>query len=143
MQFFCVPYERTLQTFGNCLNPTQSIEKHLQSKKSLLYGTNNIVWVQDFPLCNTYYFKGQVLVNIISFQICVRCNLSFPSSSSHVKGTKYYNNPSMSLQEFLHFLFKYSVVLKITIFHYLQGTEKIFLHSHYTIFMCNTLFTQK
>jgi len=60
MQFFCVPYEGTLQTFGNCLNPTQSIDKHLQGKKSLLYGTNNIVWVQDFPLCNTYYFEGQV-----------------------------------------------------------------------------------
>jgi hypothetical protein len=110
----------------------------------LLCRTNNIVWLQDFSLCNTYYFEGQVSVNIIFFYICVRLNLSFPSSSIHVKGTKYYNKPPMSLQEFLYFLFKYSVALKIPMIYFISYKEQsTFFYTAITLYLCiNFIYTK-
>jgi len=67
MQFFCVPYERTLQTVGKYLKPTQSLEKHLQSKKVCFTEPTISSGCKIPHLRETYYFERQVSVNLIFF----------------------------------------------------------------------------
>jgi hypothetical protein len=51
----------------------------------------------------------------------------------------------MSLQEFLYFLFKYSVVLKITLIYFVSCKEQstTFFYIAITLYLCVTLYLHK
>ena len=95
--------------------------------------------VRDVLLRRTSFGQHNFLLNLCQMKLVIS-KQQYPCT-----GIKYYNKPSMSLQEFLYFLFKYSVVLKITMIYFISCKEQstTFFYIAVTLYLCVTLYLHK